>query len=64
VNGHCLAIRRRDGNQLGGTTALLVPNPEDDTPWLGLLMISGRHQGQGLGREGLGACEEQVAADG
>lgn len=43
---------------------LLVPSPEDDTPWIGLLLMTGRHQGEGLGREALGALEDRLAGDG
>ena len=62
-SGRCLAIQRRQGGILVGTSALLVPHT-DGFPWIGLLIIHAGHQGQGLGRETALSVEAALAAEG
>ncbi len=62
-NGRCLAIRRREEGVLVGTAALLVPHSAG-CPWIGLLIIDGTTQGQGLGREAALAIENALAREG
>lgn len=62
-NGRCLAIRRSPDGSLVGTAALLVPHP-GGCPWIGLLIIRGDEQAQGLGREAALAIEDALAKEG
>jgi len=50
--GRCLlGIYRKDSNEAVGVADFLEQNQGDGFPWLGLLIIHGSQQGQGLGRE-------------
>jgi ribosomal protein S18 acetylase RimI-like enzyme len=62
-NGRCLAIRERDGGSLVGTAALLVPHP-GNYAWIGLLIVDGKQQGRGFGREAVLAVEDALAREG
>ncbi len=43
-----------------GVLDFMRNNPEDDTPWLGLLMIHGDYQGLGWGRQAYLAFENRL----
>ena len=60
----CLAIRLRETDELVGTTCLLVSHYKEPYPWIGLLLIHGRHHRQGLGTEAAVAIEAALARDG
>jgi GNAT superfamily N-acetyltransferase len=61
-NGRCLAIRHRDDGRLAGTATLLVPHSAG-CPWIGLLIVHGDAQGQGIGREAVLAIEDALAGE-
>ncbi len=63
-NSHCLAIRLGDTEEVVGTAALLVPNPDDGRPWLGLLVIGQPWQRLGLAREAVTVIERWLGAEG
>jgi len=63
-NSHCLAIRLRKAGELVGTVAFVAPHQELPSPWIGLLIISGEHQSQGLGSEAATALEKHLMAEG
>jgi RimJ/RimL family protein N-acetyltransferase len=63
-NSHCLALRLRATEELVGTAAIVAPHPDEPFPWIGLLLIDGTWQGQGLGGEAASAIERQLAAEG
>jgi RimJ/RimL family protein N-acetyltransferase len=48
-----LSIRRRADQTVVGVAEFLEHNPDDDRPWLGLLIIRGDLQRQGHGSEAL-----------
>ncbi len=60
----CLAIRQRDSGKLIECAAVLTPNPDDQVPWIGLLILDARHQRRGLGSEAVEALERSLADDG
>jgi RimJ/RimL family protein N-acetyltransferase len=62
-SSRCLAIRQREDGHLIGTTCLLVPNPRDDVPWIGLLILMKDAQGRGMGTEIASAIEEHLAKE-
>jgi RimJ/RimL family protein N-acetyltransferase len=63
-NGLCLTVIERATHRIVGSAALLVPNPADGVPWIGLLIIAGDHQGAGLGAEAAQALERFLAERG
>lgn len=63
-DSHCLAIRLRETGEVVGTAAFVAPHPEVPSPWIGLLIISGERQGQGLGTEAAVALEHYLTAQG
>ena len=63
-NGVCLSIVERTSRQVVGTAALLVPNPADGVPWIGLLILRADRQGLGLGTEAAAAMERWLARAG
>lgn len=56
-----LGIYLKDTGQPVGVADFLESNPNDGLPWLGLLMIHGAWQGQGLGREAFRALADHFA---
>ena len=62
-HGRCLVVRLRDDGQIVGTAALQVPHPSG-TPWIGLLIVHGSHQGRGYGREAALALEDALRREG
>jgi uncharacterized protein len=48
--------------ELVGLLDLLLRYPDDETVYLGLLLIERGHQGRGIGRATLGALDREVAA--
>lgn len=58
-----LGIYRKDTDEAIGIADFLEQNPADGFPWLGLLLIHGSHQGQGLGREAYDRLAEHVQTD-
>ncbi|MBM3266429.1 MAG: GNAT family N-acetyltransferase [Candidatus Sericytochromatia bacterium] len=63
-DSRCLVLRERTGSRIVGTACLLVPNPSDGLPWLGLLLVHGESQGHGIGAEALQAIEHALAGEG
>jgi RimJ/RimL family protein N-acetyltransferase len=63
-NSRCLAIRLRETGELAGTACLLVPHHNEPYPWIGLLLIHGQHQRQGLGTEAAVSIQEALAREG
>lgn len=63
-DSRCLAIWTRQERRLVGLACLLVPHPREPFPWLGLLIIDGRCQGQGYGAEALRTLEAGIVAEG
>lgn len=63
-NSHCLAIRLRETGQAVGMVAFVAPHPEVLSPWIGLLIISGDFQSQGLGTEAATALEDYLRGEG
>jgi RimJ/RimL family protein N-acetyltransferase len=63
-NSRCLGIRRRVTGELVGTACLLVPHEKEPYPWIGLLLIHGQHQNQGLGAEAARAIDAALAWEG
>jgi RimJ/RimL family protein N-acetyltransferase len=63
-NSHCLAIRLREVGGVVGTVAFVAPHQELPSPWIGLLIINGEHQSQGLGTEAAMALEDYLKAEG
>ena len=63
-NSRCLAIRLRETGALVGTAALVAPHPDGPYPWIGLLLIDGTRQRQGLGTEAATAVEQALAEEG
>ena len=64
ANGQCLALVERATGAVVGSAALVVPNPSDGVPWVGLLIIRADRQNRGLGRETATAVERTLARDG
>lgn len=64
ANGHCLALVERATGSVMGSASLVVPNPADGVPWIGLLIIRADRQNRGLGREAAVALERTLARDG
>jgi RimJ/RimL family protein N-acetyltransferase len=64
TNGQALVLVERDSGAVIGSAALLVPNPADGIPWIGLLILRADRQGRGLGREAATAIERRLARDG
>jgi RimJ/RimL family protein N-acetyltransferase len=48
---HTAGLFLRDGGTCVGVIDWLDRNPDDGTPWIGLVMVHGDHQRQGHGRE-------------
>jgi RimJ/RimL family protein N-acetyltransferase len=48
---HTAGLFLRDGGTCVGVIDWLDRNPEDDIPWIGLVMVHGDHQRCGYGRE-------------
>ncbi len=63
-NSRCVEIRSRETGELLGTAALLVPHYDEPIPWIGLLLIGGDRQRQGLEAEAAGAIERALASEG
>jgi RimJ/RimL family protein N-acetyltransferase len=63
-NGTCLALVERAKGDVVGTVALLLPNPADGVPWIGILVLRSDRQGRGLGREAVTALEDALARAG
>ena len=61
---HCYGLRDRVSRSLVGTLAVLVPNPDDGVPWVGLLLVAKPLRGQGLGGEILDALHSELATQG
>src|SRR5512132_1349054 len=49
-------------DELVGLLDLLLRYPDDETVYIGLLLIDRAHQGQGIGAAAVGALEREVAA--
>ena len=60
-NGVCLAIVERATGRVIGSAALLIPNPVDRVPWIGVLVIEADRQRIGFGSEAAEAIEQLVA---
>jgi RimJ/RimL family protein N-acetyltransferase len=63
-NARSFAIRRRRSSEVIGILEALVPNPDDDVPWIGLLAVAANHQGTGVGREAVEAFEATLRTEG
>ena len=63
-SGVCLSVVERASRQVVGTAALLVPNPADGVPWIGLLILRADRQGLGLGSEAATALARALAREG
>ncbi len=62
--GRCLlGIYRKNSDEAVGVADFLEHNPADGFPWLGLLIIHGAQQGQGLGRETYQRLAEHFQTD-
>jgi RimJ/RimL family protein N-acetyltransferase len=48
---HTAGLFLRDGGTCVGVIDWLDRNPEDGSPWIGLVMVHGDHQRRGYGRE-------------
>ncbi len=46
-----MTIRLCATDEVVGCAAMLLPNPDDELPWIGLLLIDADHQRHGLGSE-------------
>ncbi|AIG25044.1 MULTISPECIES: GNAT family N-acetyltransferase [Brevibacillus] len=54
--GHWLAIRYED--KIIGISHILLENPNDQKPWIGLLLIDSSYQGKGYGKKAYLMLEE------
>jgi RimJ/RimL family protein N-acetyltransferase len=63
-NSHGLALRLRGTGELVGTASLLVPHYREPYPWIGLLLIHGAYQRQGLGTGAARAIETALQREG
>jgi RimJ/RimL family protein N-acetyltransferase len=63
-NGLCLSIVERATRRVIGMAALLVPNPADGVPWIGLLIVAADRQDAGLGGEAASALERLLERQG
>jgi len=63
-NSRCLSIRLRETGELVGNACLVVPHPDEPHPWIGLLIVAGDRQRQGLGAEAASAIERELGAEG
>jgi RimJ/RimL family protein N-acetyltransferase len=63
-NSICLAIQLEETGQIIGTAAFLDPNPTDQQPWIGLLLMDSDYQSQGLGAEAAKAIEQYFMSEG
>jgi GNAT superfamily N-acetyltransferase len=61
--GRCLIVRDSAGVVVG-TVSMLAPHPREPFPWIGLLLIDGSRQGEGLGSVTADAVEGLLAAEG
>ncbi|MGW2558407.1 GNAT family N-acetyltransferase [Streptomyces sp. NPDC001514] len=58
-------LARSEGRLIGiAVTLAHHPDPADPDPWIGLLMVHGRHHGAGYGRTLAGLVEERFRAAG
>ncbi|MBG9786770.1 GNAT family N-acetyltransferase [Brevibacillus laterosporus] len=57
-SGHWLAIRHED--KIIGISHLLLENPNDQKPWIGLLLVDSSYQGKGYGKKAYLMLEEYV----
>lgn len=62
-DGRCLVLSDAEGAVVG-TACLLVTHPREPYPWIGLLLIDGRRQGEGLGSVAAEALEAVLADEG
>jgi GNAT superfamily N-acetyltransferase len=62
ANSACYALTERTTSDLIGTLSILVPDPTDLTPWIGILHISAQHRRKGYGREALSAIHVRLPA--
>lgn len=63
-HGRCLALVDRSSGSVIGLVSLLVPNPADGVPWIGLLVVAADRQGRGLGGEAVAALESALVRGG
>jgi GNAT superfamily N-acetyltransferase len=63
-NSTFLVIRLRATTEVVGCAAMLVPNPDDQLPWVGLLLIDADRQRRGLGTEVVNAIEDFLTGAG
>ena len=63
-NARCFLIRLADSGQVVGTTAMAVPHPPAGCPWIGLMLIDARWQGQGIGAEASRLIDAMLAGEG
>jgi RimJ/RimL family protein N-acetyltransferase len=63
-NGRCLLIRLVETGEVVGTVGMAVPYVKAGCPWIGLLLIGGKWQGQGIGAEAETLLAETLAAEG
>lgn len=61
-NGVCLAIVERATSRIIGSAALLMPNPVDRVPWIGVLVIEADRQRMGFGSEAAEVIEQLAAS--
>ena len=63
-NARCYLITMRQGGQVVGTAAMAVPHPPAGCPWIGLMMIGAKWQGQGVGAEASQLIDAMLAGEG
>lgn len=62
ANSVCYALSERASSDLVGTHSVLVPDPSDLTPWIGILLISAQHRRKGYGSGALNAVHGHLLA--
>ncbi len=63
-HGRCLLIRLAETGEVVGTIGMAVPYEKAGCPWIGLMIVGGRWQGQGIGAEAEALLADILAAEG